>query len=360
MKPQYRYRPVIVAAIAAAFLVGFWSEFERLHIFLFNLCCGGFTILYYTEDGERPGPVSAAFFLLSLVYALLAHLGIYPAAIAVSAALFVLVEIMRIRRFSAFPIDFFRKDVAVSRKFHQASLLCLSLALLISTVVILNDRYYGWIVLRKLTLDVFFLGFSFPVSLIVLSVMFTFTVEKTPPAVRFLEHAIFWTVNLGVIIFFVFILMEWAVLQWIIATVLSVAVAAIFILFFKYGTSRQQKHFLVSGIVFLLFTAVTGIAYILVRHRGYGEQAGELVLSTHSYLSLYGWNLSGIMVILRKRDFPIRFNSYGAIAMHWITVAVLGPLGKEFPPFSVAAALCFALFLLFFFTGKRGHDIHPL
>ena len=49
-----RLRAFILALILTAFLFGFadlvWDRnFERLHIFLFNLCAGGFIILYHTE-----------------------------------------------------------------------------------------------------------------------------------------------------------------------------------------------------------------------------------------------------------------------------------------------------------------------
>ena len=35
------------------FLPGFKYNFERLHVFLFNLCCGGTIILYYTEKKKK-------------------------------------------------------------------------------------------------------------------------------------------------------------------------------------------------------------------------------------------------------------------------------------------------------------------
>src|SRR4030042_5815403 len=109
-------------------------------------------------------------------------------------------------------MDFFRAGTSTAKKFHQASLLCLSLAFVFSSLVILNNQFYHWISYEKLTLDVFFLGFSFPVSLITFSVIFTFVKTETKAA-RLFEHLLFWTVNLGVIIFFIFIILELFVLE---------------------------------------------------------------------------------------------------------------------------------------------------
>lgn len=47
-------------------------NFERLHIFLFNLCTGGTIILYFTMDKGRMTKRLYAFFFLSFVYAFLA------------------------------------------------------------------------------------------------------------------------------------------------------------------------------------------------------------------------------------------------------------------------------------------------
>ena len=89
-------------------------------------------------------------------------LEMYIPAMAASVILALIVESIRMKKFSVFPWGFVRKNEPVSAKFHQASLLCLSLGLLISTAVILNNQYMHWIYLPKLTLNVFFLGFSFP------------------------------------------------------------------------------------------------------------------------------------------------------------------------------------------------------
>ncbi len=83
-------------------------SFERLHIFLFNLCTGGTIILYYTEGREEVSKTVKFFFLGSLIYAFSAFLNIYPITMLVSVLLFALVEKIRIEKFSFFPILFFK------------------------------------------------------------------------------------------------------------------------------------------------------------------------------------------------------------------------------------------------------------
>jgi hypothetical protein len=68
-------------------------------------------------------------------------------------------------------------------------------------------------------------------------------------------------------------------------------------------------------------------------------------------VSLYGWNLSGLFIILRWRDFPIRLNSAMVIALHWVIVLVLAPLGKYLLPVSVLAMLAYASLLALVLAG---------
>jgi len=146
---------------------------ERLHIFLFNLCSGGTILLYYTQGRVKISKTVKFFFAGSLIYAFSAFLKIYPVTIAVSVFLFVLVEKIRIEKFSLFPVLFFKPQESVSDKFHQASLLCFSMGLIMASLVILNNEYFKFVTMAKLTLDTFFLGFSFPLSLITLSLVFS-------------------------------------------------------------------------------------------------------------------------------------------------------------------------------------------
>lgn len=337
-------------------------SFERLHIFLFNLCTGGTIILHFTRGDEKMSPLVAIFFIGSLIYALSAFLEIYPVTLMVSVVLFIAVERVRIEAFSLFPIDFFRKETDVSEKFHQASLLCLSIGIVMAGLVILNNEYFHWVYMEKLQLNTFFLGFSFPLSLISLSIVFVM-LNQTRGAVNVLiKELCFWTINLGVIIFFLFILFERFVPQIFVTSALTCAVVTVFVLYRKYGEIMQQKQFLSSGIGFLIATAVTGVVYIIFQMSdGYDPVDTKWLLHLHVFASLYGWNLCGLAVICRYRDFPIRLHSATVIAIHWLTAIVLAPLGVFYGIFAVLAVLGYAFitFTLFFSsnTRKKGERI---
>ena len=134
---------MITALIFGFIQVYFPSEsynFERLHIFLFNLCSGGTILLYYTQGRLKVSTTVKLFFAGSLIYAFSAFFKVYPVTILISGLLFVLVEKIRIEKFSFFPIHFFKSKVSVSEKFHQASLLCLSMGIIMASVVILNNE----------------------------------------------------------------------------------------------------------------------------------------------------------------------------------------------------------------------------
>jgi hypothetical protein len=357
--PQFftdRYlRVFILALMVIAFMFGFadqvWDKnFERLHIFLFNLCAGGFIIVYHTENKASPTIGCYLFLVLSLAYALSAFLQNHPIAAILSLALGILVEWIRGRHFPRLPVDLFSSRTSAADKFHHASILCLSLALFIATFVLLNDEIMHWLPYEKLTLNVFFLGYSFPVSLITMSVMFSFIRRDDNPLIRGLKQGFFWTINLGVIIFFLVIVFELEIAKIIIATILFVAVILIFTFFLFLGKNVQQKLFLLSGMMFLVFTGITGIGYIMLDespslYRSYGR----LLLDSHSYLSLYGWGLSGLLILMRWNDFPMRLNSWGIITFHWLVIMILAPLGKTNIYLAVASLISFCLFLHLFF-----------
>ncbi len=357
-------RIIITLVMITAFSFGFMDlfikgNFERLHIFLFNLTTGGSIIIYFTENRRFPSLRNIFFFLLSIVYAVAAFLHYYHIAVAITLILFVTVESIRIQRFSFFPWIFFRVQGKTSEKFHQASVLCLSMALLIASIVILNEKFYHWFHYEKLTLNVFFLGFSFPVSLITMSVMFSFFQEEEKKRRRHLiEHLIFWIINLGVITFFVFIILKIFVLEFAIASILALAVITTFFFFFRHGINIQPKKFLVSGISFLMMTAITGILYIPLKRLPEAYESGRVfLLMMHSYLSLYGWNLSGLLVIMRWKDFPIRLNSLAFILFHWLIIFLIAPLGHSYRGFAVLAVIAYSLFLIFFFISKKDDAI---
>jgi hypothetical protein len=340
-------------------------DFERLHIFLFNLCSGGTILVYFTENERRLTWPGWAFLLLAVSYALLAFYEVYLPALVVGLVLAGLVEVVRIRRFSWTPKNLFSPFVSVQAKFQQAALICLSLGLLAASGVIANNEFFFWVQLAKLKLNTFFLGFSFPVSLIAMSVIFSqmnsLAKEGLPPAltrlVTTLKSSCFWTINLGVIIFFIFILMEKLVLQVIIASVLFCAVMLTYMLYRNLGSQQQQKYFLTSGILFLVATAITGILYIVLAFAPtYQPEKYKFLLKIHAYLSLYGWNLSGLAVLVRRHDFPIQLHSGRLVALHWFTVVVLCPLGYANRFFAVAAVLCYAVILAFFLFRRGAPD----
>lgn len=273
----------------------------------------------------------------------------------ISLILALIVESARIKKFSFFPFGFFSKNEPVYLKFHQASLLCLSMALVISCAVTLNNEYLKLISMPKLKLDTFFLGFSFPLSLITMSVMFSMMEKRVTPILQTLKELGFWAVNLGVIIFFMFIIFEKLIPQVIVTTILFCAVVMILYLYSTLGDQLQQKDFLTSGIGFLLATAITGIAYILLELTPYYSTGNfKWLLRLHAFASLYGWNLCGLAVICRLNDFPIKLHSRGIIGLHWVIVMILAPLGGYSKPISICALLSFTgiLMAIFFSPGN--------
>ena len=350
-----KIRAFILGLMVTGFLFGFadqlWDRnFERLHIFLFNLCAGGFILIYHTENRSQPSYRSYLFLGMSLLYALSAYFHFYITAALLSFFLALLVETVRVRSFSFIPTDLFDFRVSVVDKFHHAAVLCLSLGLLIATFVLVNSSALHWIQNKNLTLDVFFLGYSFPVSLITMSVMFSFIKRDIGPVLKAVKQSFFWTINLGVIVFFLFIIFDLHHAEIAIAFILFLAVVSIFIFFLLLGANVQQKHFLLSGMIFLVFTGITGIGYIFIgKDAAVYKQWGPLLLSCHAYLSLYGWGLSGLLILIRWNDFPLKLNSWRVIMMHWLVIAILAPLGETNLILAITSLISFCLFLHFFF-----------
>lgn len=331
-------------------------NFERLHIFLFNLVSGGTLLIYFTEDKNRLSKRAVVFLLLALLFACCAFLEIYFPTLVIPLILAVIIETARIDHFGGYiPKALFRRNESTSRKFHQASLLCLSLGLIISSIAILNSEFTHWFTLNKLTLDTFFLGFSFPISLISMSVIFGLMKNKVPPPGKTLKEVSFWFINLGVIIFFIFILAGWFVPQVIIASILFVTVSLVLYLYWHDGIRMQQKAFLTSGICFLVITSISGIIYILLAFSdSYDPDKTLPLLRMHAFTALYGWNLSGLAVISRHGDFPIQLHSQNVIILHWFTVLILCPIGYFYPLAAVLAVICYCwlLYILLFNHGK--------
>ena len=83
------------------------------------------------------------------------------------------------------------------------------------------------------------------------------------------------------------------------------------------------------------------------------------LLRLHAFTALYGWNLSGLVVIARHDDFPIQLHSIKVIILHWVTVLLLCPLGYFFPFFAAAAIILYYWLLttLFFKTGTTDEKL---
>jgi hypothetical protein len=336
-------------------------NFERLHIFLFNLVSGGTLLIYFTENTRTLSRRGFTFLIFALLFAFCAFMEWYGPTLVIPLILSVIIESVRVEHFgSCLPKDLFSEGEPTSRKFHQASLLCLSLGLVISSLAIVNSEYTHWFTLEKLTLDTFFLGFSFPISLISMSVIFALMKNHSAPPSALLKEISFWAINLGVIIFFLFILANWFIPQVIIATTLFFTVSLVLYLYLKQGIRLQQKSFLTSGIVFLVITSITGIIYIFLEFSdSYTHENALPLLRMHAFTALYGWNLSGLAVISRHGDFPIRLHSQKVIILHWVTVLILCPLGYFYPLPAFAAVICYGylLYTLLFNHGQVDADM---
>jgi hypothetical protein len=201
----------------------------------------------------------------------------------------------------------------------------------------LNDPY--------LILDDFFLGFSFPISLATFAVMFSITQDTHRPLLPILGVASFWIVTVGVIVFFVLIILAILIAEFITSAVLLLDVLLLYYLF-RVGTwgQAEETRFLTSGMVFLITTGITGVLLVLWSALAPNDiQGHSFLLQTHAYLSLYGWNLVGLTAIIHLIDFPKKLNRMSIVLLHWVTVALLAPLGSEFP---VLAIIAIALFVL--------------
>ncbi len=352
---SHRFKSLFFFIMTIALACGFLHHlidpatlnFERLHIFLFNLCSGGTLILFFTEGKPSLSGKGKLFLALSICFALFSFLKIYSLTLVIPIFLAVIVEKIRVDHFgSFFPHAIFSTKENNARKFHQASLLCLSIGLFMSSPVILNEVYLQWVSIPKLKLDTFFLGFSFPVSLISMSVIFSLMRRENPGKSIILKNISFWTINLGVIIFFLFILANWFVPQVIIASTLFLTVSIILYLYSREGIRLQQKAFLTSGIFFLIITSITGITYILLAFSPhYDPLKTQPLLRLHAFTALYGWNLSGLAVVCRHGDFPIQLHSQRVIVMHWLTVLILCPLGYFYPVFAILAVIAYSWLL---------------
>ncbi len=346
---------LILVTVSSAVLFGFFRDYDReglgfktLHIFLFNLTAGGTLILTHVQGRRSLGPVQLAYFLGALVFSAGAFTHVYWLCIAAAPVLAALVESVRWRRFAWFPDDFFKASPA-SHKFEQASLLCLSSGLVICAASLLNNHYLGLVDLPKLNLHVFYLGFSFPISLITFAYMFRRLEACGSPPPRVFSEFSFWALNLGVIFFFVFIVAGVYPVQLVAAIFLFTVVILAIYLHANRADRDQKWALLANALAFLTVGSLSGIAYVLVLMEGDGHAPGY-TLHIHSSAAVFGWNLTWMLIVGRKTEFPIGVRLWPVMVLHWAMVLLM-PLSRVSPVFLIpSVGLCVAVLGLVFFA----------
>ncbi|MFO8057498.1 MAG: hypothetical protein R6V10_09395 [bacterium] len=342
---------IACAVVAGIVENGLVTSFTVLHVFLFNLTCGGLLIVTYLWNRRDLALEGATFYVACLVFSFAAAFGSFLLAVVSALILSAMVEFTRWRKFSFFPLDFFKKR-PTSEKFEQASLLCLSIGLFICALAMLNNHYLEFFQLEKLDLHVFFLGFSFPISLMNFSFLFR-GIEKSGRAYsRALSEFCFWGLNIGVIFFFFFIIFKAYPYQLLMALVLFATVIVVTYYHVKKSERNFQWSLLLSSLCFLVLGSLTGIAYILVLWL-FPHYPSGYVLSLHSAATLFGWNLTWIILAVRAEEPPPAIRARYVIIVHWVFVLLL-PAARESVIFGLAALVPYFLLLttMFFLKGK--------
>lgn len=304
----------------------FFSEtpIKIFHIFFFNLVSGGLVILYMSENKRITFALityilSSVLFILFIWYKLFYIAFIFPLIMAV------VTEKIRYRLFSFFPLGFFMKDINVMAKFHHAALLCLSITHILMSVTLLNNHYFSWWYLLKLNIDIFYLAYSFPVSLTIISYIMAYIYSEKNASLNNIKNLVFWILNLGVIILFFGILLENVTIEIFISLVLTLGVAGLFYIFWVYFPFGSSKIILISGLFFLFVTAISGIFYAVLDAYPQYSYIKKYLLKLHAIFSLFGWNLNGLIVVLKTRYEPSN-NRYNPVitfvALHWISLIV--------------------------------------
>ncbi len=346
------YKAVFGLTMALALAFGFLHIFvpdspldlDRLHIFLFNLCAGGAILLFHATGERRVTRLVLGYFGVSLAYAVAAFMEFHVATMLLSLPIIAMVERVRIQRFSLLPLEFF-KARPVEDKFLHAALLCLSVGAAMASLVILDNEYLHLLQREKLTIDVFFLGYSFPLSLLTFSLMFTFMEKGGQGLYPALKELSSWSITLGVIVFFGFIIFEDSSAEIASSVFLFTAVLMTYALFLKHSMPVQHSWFLASGMMFLVVTASTGVLYLVEYLYPPLNAWHQQIITLHATVALYGWNLSGLFIVLRLEDFPIFKRVIPLLGIHWLTVFVLVPLGKSSALFALLALPSFGLLL---------------
>lgn len=340
------HRRLFYGVLMLAFAFGFFhhafeGHFERLHIFLFNLCSGGTLVLWYTQNESSPTLRVKLFFAISFFYAFLAFKELYKGAILLACMLAWLVYAHGKNSFH------FHRQTSVEVRFQYAALAFLIIGLLFSAFAMVNVLWLHLAFLANLSLNSFFLVFSFPISLMTFSIIFNAMELKKNLAPMY--HAFFWLISIGVVIFFLFILKEMTLLKLLIALLLALCVLLLFYLFFEGKGDTSLRSFLLSGLGFLIITALSGVAYIVL-----GETSvAPFIKEWHRIVSLLGWNLTGMMVMLHHHGLlKVRYKVW-VIALHWVIVLILTPLGYHSWHYALLAFAAYSILLKFFIFQKE-------
>jgi hypothetical protein len=120
----------------------------------------------------------------------------------------------------------------------------------------------------------------------------------------------------------------------------------------------EPEEFLISGMLLLVLTGVTGIVLVVWNViSSYNSSGYGLLLQTHAYLSLYGWNLSGLVVMIHYYEFPLRLHSFEVILLHWVTVAILAPAASRYGALALVVIPLFAVLMgVVLFTPGDTHN----
>jgi hypothetical protein len=156
-----------------------------------------------------------------------------------------------------------------------------------------------------------------------------------------------------------FRLLDSLLLEFLAASILLLDVLLIFYLFrLDLQSLGEPEEFLISGMLFLVLTGVTGLVLVLWNaFRPNDETGWDLLLQTHAYLSLYGWNLAGLTVMIHYYEFPLRLHGLDVILLHWITVVLVAPAADRFPVLATVSIPMFAILIgLMLFTPGDTHD----
>ncbi|AWB10436.1 hypothetical protein TDSAC_1087 [Thermodesulfobium acidiphilum] len=323
-------------------------QIQRLHIFFFNLIAGGTIILWFTKKETNFSKSTWLYLIISSIYAFSLFLNLYTVSLISGTLLIFIVESVRIKYFGILPFAFFDYKVRVCKKFHLASLLCLSIGIFLAQLAILNNYFIKIIPHDILPLNYFYLGFSFPLSLIIFSIIYDLIDNKNTIAFKLQKEISFWLVNLGVITFFVFIILKIVVGELICASLLIIYILFTAYLFIKNSKHFENKKFLLSGLMFLIITSITGFLMICLQFFYSNIQSyqtlNNFLLQIHGYLALYGWSLSGLIVIIRKLHIKNKFPNNTNIFFHWFLLAILVPLGIFNSWFALFSAILFTFY----------------